>query len=129
MVKVFGRSRKKRDANGSATVPSQIGGRYLDKAVSRLTPYHSRSLINTIKTISFGYLFNMYAGWNLVLTLVMSLLFSRTSAFWPFSSLVSAESGGVNNAYDPTAKRIAIIGTSYYSEYLCPIIWMRGICD
>jgi hypothetical protein len=54
----------------------------------------------------------MYAGWNLVLTLIVSLLSCHATAFWPFSTLVFAESGGVNNGYaDPAAKRIAIIGT------------------
>ncbi|KUJ14755.1 Prenylcysteine oxidase [Mollisia scopiformis] len=66
----------------------------------------------------------MYAGWNLVLTLIISLLCRQIDAFWPFSSVVSAESGDADTVYaDPTAKRIAIIGagaagssTAYYLQ-------------
>lgn len=65
-------------------------------------------------------LYKMLAGWNLVLTLITSLLFSPASALWPFSfssspQVVDARSGGVDNVYaDPNAKRIAIIGMPSY---------------
>ncbi|CZR57547.1 related to prenylcysteine lyase [Phialocephala subalpina] len=68
----------------------------------------------------------MYAGWNFVVTLIISLLCHQTYGLnlWPFSSVAFAETDGVDTVYaDPTAKRIAIIGagaagssTAYYLQ-------------
>ncbi|KAF8866212.1 Prenylcysteine oxidase [Acephala macrosclerotiorum] len=70
----------------------------------------------------------MYAGWNFVLTLIISLLCHQTHGLnlWPFSSVAFAktdDADGSNIYADPTAKRIAIIGagaagssTAYYLQ-------------
>jgi hypothetical protein len=64
--------------------------------------------------ISIGTI-KMYAGWNLVLTLLLSftLLPGAIAGFWPFK--VSATTDVRDYVYaDSNAKRIAIIGMSFY---------------
>lgn len=52
----------------------------------------------------------MFAGWNLVLTLLIASLIGQSHGFWPFT--VSAETDAPDTVYpDAGAKRIAIIGT------------------
>ncbi|KAE8450069.1 hypothetical protein EG329_007209 [Mollisiaceae sp. DMI_Dod_QoI] len=66
----------------------------------------------------------MYAGWNVIFTLVIFLLCHQCAGFWPFSSVVFAKTDSADTLYaDPTAKRIAIIGagaagssTAYYVQ-------------
>ncbi|KAH7369965.1 Prenylcysteine lyase-domain-containing protein [Rhexocercosporidium sp. MPI-PUGE-AT-0058] len=64
----------------------------------------------------------MFAGWNLVLTLLITSLVGQSHGFWPFT--VSATTDAPDTVYaDAGAKRIAIIGagaagssTAYYLE-------------
>ncbi len=51
----------------------------------------------------------MYAGWNLVLTLIITTFHGQSYGFWPFT--VSATTDSPLTVYgDNGARRIAIIG-------------------
>lgn len=54
----------------------------------------------------------MFAGWNLVLTLLIVSFVGQSHGFWPFT--VSATTDAPDTVYaDAGAKRIAIIGMYY----------------
>ena len=90
--------------------PSTSTSTSTSTSISNPTPSLQRAIIRNI--------LKMYAGWSLVLTLIIAFFCSQSTGFWPFT--VKAETEAQDIVYpDATAKRIAIIGM-YIPNIFCP---------
>lgn len=59
-----------------------------------------------------------YSGWNLVLTLVVALLCGESKGIWPFTSVHAALDSQDILYPDASAKRVAIIGTLTFHQFI-----------
>lgn len=106
----------RRRASIATTMPRKLASwQHEAAALTRLTPLKNNFI--GVRTDCINHYPKMYAGWNFVLPLIISLLCHQTYGLnlWPFSSVAfaKADEADSSNVYaDPRAKRIAIIGTS-----------------